>query len=82
MSIYCICYTCNLYIRRCYKRKNISGGFLKSTENIFHEQTQLLWNISILTGKKDFEVAECFDLYENKGRDTVSYVYAKCSYPL
>ena len=31
---------------------NISGGFLKSTENIFDEQTQFLLNIYILAGKK------------------------------
>ena len=31
---------------------NISGGFLKSTENIFDEQTKFLLNISILAGKK------------------------------
>ena len=34
---------------------NISGGFLKSTENIFDEQTKFLLNISMLAGKKTYE---------------------------
>ena len=51
---------------------NISGGFLKSTENIFDVQTQFLLNIYILAGKKDFEVSECLDFCDNKWEDIVS----------